>query len=114
MQSYLHTLSLSTLLILFVAVMVVWVVALRMIVSKSQTGTDKTKKVLRFTGNQPFTWELKKRMFLVWITTLIMFAFPRSTMSWGPIIHRPLFLIFVPILLACVSLFVTAKDVRRD
>ena len=43
---------------------------------------------------------------MVWITTLIMFAFPRPSAAWVQLSHRWWFLLFVPLVLAGCSLWV--------
>ena len=48
---------------------------------------------------------------MVWITTLIMFVYPRQAFaSWEPLVHRWWFLLFAPLVLAGCSLRVPLRD----
>ena len=51
-----------------------------------------------------------KRAGMVWITTLIMFGYPRLGFAWEPIFHRWWFLLFAPLALAGCSLRVPLRD----
>lgn len=53
--------------------------------------------------------DIVRRMVLVWLVSLAVFAFPFGTntlrgMIWAPIFHKPIFLILAPLLLACIPL----------
>ena len=55
--------------------------------------------------------EKLQRAVMVWITTLIMFVYPRQAFaSWEPLVHRWWFLLFAPLVLAGCSLRVPLRD----
>lgn len=53
--------------------------------------------------------DIVRRMVMVWLTSLAVFAFPLGTntlrgMIWAPVFHDPVFLAVAPLLLACIPL----------
>lgn len=68
---------------------------------------------------KPGRLDIARRMALVWIVSLVVFALPLGTNTltgtvWDPLFHRPVFLIVAPLLLACIPLlFPKATLVRR-
>ena len=58
-----------------------------------------------------------RRAVMVWLVALVVFASPLSPRysHLGPVIHQPVFLIFAPLLFACISLMIPGGvPVRRD
>jgi hypothetical protein len=62
------------------------------------------------------TSDTVRRMMLVWLVSLVVFASPHKMTASGmldPILHSPAFLIVAPLLLACIPLLVPAGNARR-
>ena len=60
-------------------------------------------------GNKPTTTDTLRRVAMVWLASLLIFASPHSeyyAALWDPIVHRAAFLIFAPLLLACIPALV--------
>jgi hypothetical protein len=58
---------------------------------------------------------MAKKMVALWVVAVVVFAAPHPLWGtiWDPILHRPLFLIVVPLLIACIPLLLPAGDGER-
>lgn len=59
---------------------------------------------------------VRRKMVLIWLVSLVVFGYPHyrwPTAMLDPILHNPLFLVFVPLLLACIPLLGSSSEAHE-